>query len=131
MVPSITPHEPSLMTLRVPADASYGVVVRSVVAAVAALDDPSIDELDDIRLAAQEGFVSLVAAFKGASSLDVDIVRGDGELSLEFRILGKPGTADVDGLSMSVLKTLASHLESVDEATGRRLSVTLPLRGGR
>jgi len=119
------------MTLRVPADASYGVVVRSVVAAVAALDDPSIDELDDIRLAAQEGFVSLVASFRGASSLEVDIVRGDGELSLEFRIEGTPGAADLDGLSMSVLKSLASHLEASDEADGRRLSVTLPLRGAR
>ena len=119
------------MTLRVPADASYGVVVRSVAAALAALDDPSIDELDDIRLAAQEGFVSLVASVRDAPILDLAIRRGDGEITLEFRIDGTLHPTEFDSLSMSVLKTLALEFECTDDATGRRLSVRMPLRGAR
>lgn len=119
------------MTLRVPADASYGVVVRSVAAALAALDDPSIDELDDIRLAAQEGFVSLVAAVRDAPSLELVISRGDGEITLEFRIDGTLHPTEFDSLSMSVLRSLSSGFECTDDEAGRRLFVRMPLRGAR
>lgn len=120
-----------MTTLRVPADASYGVVVRGVVAALAALDDPSIDELDDIRLAAQEGFVSLVAAVRDAETLEVAVTRGDGEIALEFRVEGTLGSSELDTLSLTVLKTVTTEYACVDDERGRTLRVRLPMRGAR
>jgi serine/threonine-protein kinase RsbW len=120
-----------LTNLRVPADGAYGAVVRGVVAALAALDDPSIDELDDIRLAAQEGFVALVASVTNAQTLEVEVNRGDGEFSIEFWAEGTPSGTDLDGLSMSVLKTLATEVSCLDDSSGRRLLVRLPLKGAR
>ena len=120
-----------MTTLRVPADAAYGAVVRGVVAALAALDDPSIDELDDIRLAAQEGFVSLVAGLPDATELEVRVDRVDSEIVLTFEVEGTPTAGELDGLSMSVLKTVAREFSCNDHARGRQLVVHLPLRGAR
>lgn len=100
-------------------------------AALAALDDPSIDELDDIRLAAQEGFVSLVASVPDASDLSVEVARGDGEIELLFRVDGTPRSTELDGLSMSVLKTVSLTFACRDDERGRELVVHLPLRGAR
>lgn len=99
--------------------------------ALAALDDPSIDELDDVRLAAQEGFVSLIASVPDGTDLLVTVTRGTDEVALEFAIQGRPRDSELDGLSMSVLRTVASSFSCVDDEGGRRLLVRLPVKGSR
>lgn len=131
IVPGISPHQPSLTSLRIPADAAYGVVVRGVVSALAALDDPSIDELDDIRLAAQEGFVSMVEGVPDARWLEVQVSRGDDEIRLEFWADGSPTITELSDFSVTVLKTLAEEYACTDDADGRRLVIRMPMRGAR
>jgi serine/threonine-protein kinase RsbW len=117
--------------LRVPADAAYGAVVRGVVAALAALDDPSIDELDDIRMAAQEGFVALLASVRDAPAIEITAERGVDDFGLEIRIDGTPAGGELDGLSMTILKSIASEVAFTDDARGRSVAVRMPLRGAR
>lgn len=117
------------MRLQVPPDPSYGIVVRGVVAAFASLADPSIDELDDIRLATQEAFVAVMEGVIGAEGVDVDISSQDRHLTLAFVINGAVTGLDEDGLSMKVLRAVSQEVSCQEDAGSRSLQLTLSMKG--
>lgn len=80
------------VTLSVPATPAFARVVRMTASSLAAACDMSVDDVEDVRMAAEEGFVYSCATRPG--EVRVDFGMGDGGLSMDFS-LGDTPAADV------------------------------------
>ncbi len=100
-------------TLVVPADAHYARVVRMTAANVATLASLTVEEVDDVRMAAEEAFV--IACASGVEgTLDVSLtVDAPGQLEMTFS-LGSLEADTGDDPSLEYAKLLLCAL--VDEA---------------
>lgn len=64
-----TPSTDAHVSIAVPADPSFASVLRAVAAAVAARLDLPIDDLEDLRLAVDEAFASLLTLCDGGTRI--------------------------------------------------------------
>jgi serine/threonine-protein kinase RsbW len=78
--------------LSVPAEADYARSVRMLAATLAVSDDLSVDDVEDVRMAAEEGFVYACSTFP--ERCDVSFTLGEGTVAMDF-VLGS-GAVDVD-----------------------------------
>lgn len=77
--------------LCVPAEAEYARSVRMLAANLAVVCGMSVDDVEDVRMAAEEGFV--YSCSTGAPECSVEFAVGDGAIEMAFG-LGIDGPAD-------------------------------------
>lgn len=80
--------------LSVPADPSFARTVRMLAASLAATCDMSMDDVEDVRMAAEEGFVYCCAT--GPKTADAVFDLSQGQMRVSFT-LGKGAIDDSDG----------------------------------
>ena len=118
------------ITLRVPGDRAYALVIRTMLGGVALLKDLDVDAMDDLRTAADEACDCLLNQGVPVSSLALS-VRDEGRaltVSLEAELddtAGEPGDADI---IRAVLETLIPQVGLTRTVAGliRRIDLTLP-----
>ncbi len=113
----VAPHPetaaPETVQLRVPAQPAYLALVRTATAGVGARFDLTIDEIEDLRLAADEaGSLALAHAAEG-SSLDVRFTLSGDRLTIAFTTTTTSSTPpDEQGFGWTVLAALAGDVRA-------------------
>ena len=119
------------ISLRVPGERAYALVIRTMLGGVAILKDLDMDAMDDLRTAADEACDCLLNQGAPVRWLELT-VRDEGsslvaslEADLDESAPGHPGDAD---MTRAVLETLIPRVSL--SATGRglirRIDLTLP-----
>lgn len=80
--------------LRVPAEASFARVVRMTASNLAVLCEMDVDDVEDVRMAAEEGFVFACAT--GASECDVSFELSSGEVRMGFSLGADDAEVEAD-----------------------------------
>ena len=123
---------PAEITLRVPGERAYALVIRTMLGGVAMVKDLDVDAMDDLRAAADEAFDCLLNQGAPARALEL-AVWDEGraltislEADLEETAVGSV-TADLE-MTRAVLETLIPHVVLTCTAKGRirRIDMTLP-----
>ena len=98
---------PSTVGLSVPAEPRFARAVRMLAATLAVNCDMSVDDVEDVRIAAEEGFVYSCATEPGA--VDVRFILHDDAFEMEFS-LGSASFAeasrDVDAAPLDLVELL-------------------------
>lgn len=111
------------VTLRVPARPAFARVVRMTASTLAADLDMSVDDVEDVRMAAEEGFVYSCATRPEA--VDVRFALGEGDIAMDFSLGDVPvedvaeGGADGERTPLDLVELLLSAVcdeFGVDEA---------------
>ncbi|MBP3893098.1 MAG: ATP-binding protein [Atopobiaceae bacterium] len=76
--------------LSVPAEADFARTVRMMAANLAVVSNMSVDDVEDVRMAAEEGFVYCCATKPDACEVSFDLL--DGEMHTTFTL----GMSDID-----------------------------------
>lgn len=113
---------PDRVVLSVPPKGEYAKTVRMTAAALGSRIGMTFDEVDDMRIAAEEAFVYACDRSSGAAPVDVAFEIGSG--SLEMRVGPLAGDAveaeDREGSRYAafILESVADEFEMVTEAGG-------------
>ncbi len=118
--------------LRVPADATFVAVLRSLAAALAARCDLTLDEIEDLRLAVDEACALLLPHAGPDTSMTTRFALHTDHLELSISVPAEPDAApDRGGFGWTVLCALADEVqvassgqELVIAVTKRRASTT-------
>ena len=92
-------HEQTVR-LSVPAEAAYARTVRMMASNLAVVCGMSVDDVEDVRMAAEEGFVYCCAT--EPASCEVSFTLAEGEVSVRFA-LGETEPEDDGALSLAEL----------------------------
>ena len=120
------------ITLRVPGEMAYALVIRTALGGVAILKDLSVDQMDDLRTAADEACDCLLHQGRGVGAVQVQVKDGGDTLtvSLEAEFVGsrQSDCSDRTAVSKAVLETLVPHVELVQADCGciQRIDLTMP-----
>lgn len=87
--------EEKKVTLRVPAEADFARSVRMTASSLAVCCDMSVDDVEDVRMAAEEGFVYACAT--GPEEVGVTFLVSPGEMTLDFALgASKPEDGSIE-----------------------------------
>ena len=118
------------ITLRVPGDRAYALVIRTMLGGVALLKDLDVDAMDDLRTAADEACDCLLNQGAPVSAMELSVRDGGRELTVSLEAdlddaAGRPGDADI---IRAVLETLIPRVGLTRTSSGliRRIDLTLP-----
>ncbi len=100
------------VALTVPAAPDYARVVRMAAATLAASAGLGVDDVEDVRMAAEEGFVYACATDQ--SAVDMTFAREGDELTMYFSLGEEPEEAEDD----ESLDLVAALLEAICEDFG-------------
>ena len=97
----------SVVRLCVPAEARYARSVRMMASSLAVVSGMGIDDVEDVRMAAEEGFVYSCATRPAAC--DMTFALGDGSVSIDFS-LGDVHDEQIEaaGVDLSLVELLLS-----------------------
>lgn len=97
--------------LRLPADGAYASVLRTTTAGLAARLDFTIDDIEDLRIAASEASALVLPEADEGTDLQCEFWLDPGELVLSLTVASStPTPPDEDGFAWQVLSTLASDV---------------------
>ena len=119
------------ISLRVPGEMAYALVIRTALGGVAILKDLSVDQMDDLRTAADEACDCLLHQGRPVTAISVHVTDQGEKLtvSLEAEFSGcKEGDcADQTAISQTVLETLVPEVALIAAACGciQRIDLTL------
>ena len=82
--------------LSVPATAAYARSVRMLAASLAVSDEFSVDDVEDVRMAAEEGFVYACGTKPASGSCEISFGIAPGEVTMDF-VLGDGVDAPEEG----------------------------------
>ncbi|MFN8193857.1 MAG: anti-sigma factor [Nocardioidaceae bacterium] len=112
--------------LRLPADGAYASVLRTTTAGLAARLDFTIDDIEDLRIAASEASALVLPEADEGSDLVCRFFLDPGRLTLSLTVsAAEPPRLDHDSFAWQVLTTLAS--EATTEAGDGLLTVRLTM----
>jgi len=112
--------------LRVPADSAYASVLRTTTAGLAARLDFTIDDIEDLRMAAGEASAMVIPQAEPGSDLVCRFFLAPGELTLTMSVAARePDPPDYDSFGWQVLSTLATRATAVAEADRFTVSLTV------
>ena len=112
--------------LSVPAEADFARTVRMMTANLAVVCDMSVDDVEDVRMAAEEGFVYCCAT--RPESCDVSFELSQGEVRVAFA-LGTGEIDDADG-TLDLAELLLSAVCDEHGVTDDGSSLVLVKRAG-
>lgn len=113
------------ITLSVPARSDYAKTVRMTAAALVSRMGMTYDEVDDVRMAAEEAFVYAVDTLPEEASVAFDFVVGDEELTIEVRLGAEQDVSDEEverrtSYATFILQSVCDRYELVSDAQGHR-----------
>ena len=112
--------------LRLPADGAYASVLRTTTAGLAARLDFTIDDIEDLRIAASEASALVLPEADDGTDLLCRFWLDPGELVLSLTVSSSnPSAPDEDGFAWQVLSTLASEVTSDVGADSFTLRLTM------
>ena len=120
------------ISLRVPGEMAYALVIRTALGGVAILKDLSVDQMDDLRTAADEACDCLLHQGRAVEAIQVHVIEQEKKLtvSLEAEFCGcKEGDcADQTAISQAVLETLIPEvtLKTAECGCIQRIDLTMP-----
>ena len=119
------------ISLRVPGEMAYALVIRTALGGVAILKDLDVDQMDDLRAAADEACDCLMHQGRDVSAVQVKVKDGGSSLtvSLEAEFFGPRDTscAVQTDVSRAVLETLIPRvaLHCAEDGCVCRIDLTL------
>lgn len=119
------------ISLRIPGEMAYALVIRTALGGVAILKDLSVGQMDDLRAAADEACDCLLHQGCPVSAIQMNVT-DQGEtltVSLKAEFVGVPqgGGADQTDISRAVLETLVPQVKLVaEEGCIGRIDLTMP-----
>jgi serine/threonine-protein kinase RsbW len=122
------------ITLTVPARGEFARVVRMTAAALVSRMGMSYDEVDDVRMAAEEAFVYAVDTLPEHAEVGFEFVLGDDTIDMDVTLGGEPDVSDEEverrtTYAMFILESVCDSYELATDADGRR-SLRLHKRAG-
>ncbi|WP_321971234.1 ATP-binding protein [Paratractidigestivibacter sp.] len=117
------------ISLTVPAAPEFARVVRMCAASAAAVADLSLEDVEDVRMAAEEGFVYACAT--GQASVECGIAFGDGTLEIVYSLGEDLEAAGDDSLDLveALLAAICEDFGVADDESGSFLVLTLRTGG--
>lgn len=101
-----------IIRLNVPAEPAFARSVRMMAASLAVVGQMTVDDVEDVRMAAEEGFV--LACATEPSELDVTFTLGESRVEIDFS-LGE-GPADASGSYADLLLAAVCDEYLIDKA---------------
>lgn len=92
--------EPKIVSLSVPAEAKFARCVRMTAATLAVNCDMSVDDVEDIRMIAEEGFVYACAT--APQAVDISFALSAGTMSMNFSL----GETEADDSETELVRIL-------------------------
>ena len=124
-------EEQQEISLRVPGEMAYALVIRTALGGVAILKDLDVDQLDDLRAAADEACDCLLHQGRAVSAVQVRVRDAGNALTVsleaEFSGPGSPCGAAPGDVSRAVLETLIPQVELHCAEDGRVCRIDLTL----
>ena len=116
-----------VITVRIPAEAGHVPLLRTAVAGVAARQEFTLEEVDDLRMGVEEAAVILLRRGAG-EPIELHLeVTGDGlDVRLETVVDGEEPPVDTASFSWTILSALVDEVASTRE--GRRARIALAKR---
>ncbi len=112
--------------LRLPADGAYASVLRTTTAGLAARLDFTLDDIEDLRMAAGEAGALVLERAPAGSDLHCAYHLAPGRLTMTLTVTAEqPTEPDYDSFAWQVLSTLATTAEAV--ADGNRFTISLSM----
>jgi serine/threonine-protein kinase RsbW len=112
--------------LRLPADGAYAAVLRTTAAGLAARLDFTLDDIEDLRMAAGEATALVLEQASRGGDLVAGFHLGSGSMTMTLSVQADhPSEPDYDSFAWQVLSTLASRAEAA--VSPDRLSVSLTM----
>ncbi|HQR26279.1 MAG TPA: anti-sigma factor [Nocardioides sp.] len=112
--------------LRLPADGAYASLLRTTTAGLAARLDFTIDDIEDLRIAASEAGALVLPEAEAGTDLLCEYFLQPGRLTLRLSVrAASPGVPDRDSFGWQVLSTLATAATA--ETTADRLTVSVTM----
>lgn len=121
------------VTLMVPPRGEYAKTVRLVSASLATRAGMSFEQVEDVRMAAEEAFVFV--SDRSATDVPVHVVfeAGDADVSIEVSSEAGVGVAEEDALERAeyarfILEAVCDELDMGDEAVACRVRLVVRVR---
>ena len=111
-------------TLKVPARSAYLGLVRTLVASIAAAADFSVDDIEDLRMAADEAAALLMSGAHPEALLTVAVDMVETGLAIVVTAPSAGVTISTDSFAWTVLSTLADTAEHATQGELTTISVT-------
>ena len=102
--------------LSVPAEASFARTVRMMAANLAVVCDMSVDEVEDVRMAAEEGFVLCCATAPDSCEVTFSLAAGEVRTSFELGPVTRSNDGDLDLAELLLDAVCDEHGVSEDGA---------------
>ena len=110
--------DPQPIRLSVPASPEYARPVRMLAASLASVGGMSVDDVEDLRMAAEEGFVYACAT--GLSTVDASFAVAERSVAIDFSLGADAPPADDPSLSYAeLLLGAVCDLFEVDAEAGQ------------
>lgn len=119
------------ISLRIPGEMAYALVIRTALGGVAILKDLSVDQMDDLRAAADEACDCLLHQGCPVSAIQMNVTdQGTAmTVSLTAEFVGVPqgGSSEQAAISQAVLETLVPQVKLVaEDGCIGRIDLTMP-----
>lgn len=121
------------ITLTVPARAEYAKTVRMTASALVGRTGLTYDEVDDVRIAAEEAFVYACDHSDKTATVEMVFDLGDGEFAIRVSLGEHSRTADEEAerraaYATFILQSVCDRFEMASDESGAHLTVikTLP-----
>lgn len=120
------------ISLRVPGEMAYALVIRTALGGVAILKDLSVDQMDDLRTAADEACDCLLHQGRAVEAIQVHVIEREKKLTVsleaEFSGCRQGDCADQTAISQAVLETLVPEVALTAAECGciQRIDLTMP-----
>lgn len=110
------------ISLRVPGEKEYALVIRTALSGLAVLMDFDMDALDDLRMAADECLECLLSQGRKVGAVQMEAERCEDAMRLtmtaEFASPAAQGSAQELEITSSVLETLARQVDIISDEGG-------------
>jgi serine/threonine-protein kinase RsbW len=123
----VTSHERRAdVELRLPADGAYASVLRTTTAGLAARLDFTLDDIEDLRMAAGEAGALVLERATAGGDLVCSYHLAPGALTLTLTVTcDEPAEPDYESFAWQVLSTLASRAEAAAAPGEFTVSLTM------
>ncbi len=113
------------VTLTVPAKGEYAKTVRMTAAALVSRMDMSYDDVDDVRMAAEEAFIFAADTLAEDDAVHMTFLVEDGRMSIEVVLGDEPGVSDDEverrtSYATFILQSVCDEYELSTDAQGVR-----------
>lgn len=111
------------ITLTVPASGEYAKTVRMTAAALVSRMDFTYDEVDDVRIAAEEAFVYAIDTMPEGSDVRMQFGVGDDEIEIVARLGNEHGASDDEAernaaYATFILQSVCDRFEFASDENG-------------